>query len=155
MPRLLYIASLALLFVGCTQKIKTVPTVQVSGNVTIGGKPIEGVEVRFFTDTFESFGKTDAQGNYQLVAGAEVGQNKVVFNKTVGGSSAIKLDPDKGVDEGQIAAIQLAQESAGGKGIAVQRELIPEDYSKREKTPIMFNVPEEGTTKADFKVPGK
>jgi hypothetical protein len=156
MKRLFCTFLVSSLLVGCTKKAVQVPTVPVSGTVHIGGKPVEGVEVRFITDKFEGFGKTDAQGSYQLVAGAQAGQNKIIFNKKSGGKSAIKLDPEGGMDEGQLQAMQMAAESSGGStGVTIAKEIIPDEFSKREKTPITFNVPDEGTDKADFKVPAK
>lgn len=147
-----FAAVVGLLLVGCSEDVKSVPTVEVSGTVLIGGKPVEGVEVRFVTKEFEGYGKTDSQGKYQLVAGAQVGPNKVIFSKVTGGASAMKLDPEAGIDEGQLEAAQFGQT---GKGANVQRQLIPGDFTNRDNTPITFPVPEGGTDKADFKVPGK
>jgi hypothetical protein len=141
-----------LFLAGCTKgDPNAVKTVSVSGTITVGGQPMEGVEVRFVTEKFEGYGKTDSQGRYDLVAGAQPGQNKVFFSKMSGGSSSLKLNPDAGIDEEQIRASQ----ATGGAGLDVARELIPEDFSSREKTQVTFNVPEGGTTSADFKVPGK
>src|SRR5262249_41369202 len=64
---------------------------EVEGKVTLGGKPLAGVEVTFYPDDTGASqlpyatGKTDGSGNYTLTLkdgkpGALVGKNRVVVN---------------------------------------------------------------------------
>jgi hypothetical protein len=64
---------------------------EVEGKVTLGGKPLSGVEVTFYPDNDEpkqlpyATGKTDAAGSYTLTLangkpGALAGKNRVVVN---------------------------------------------------------------------------
>ncbi len=132
---------------GCSKGPPGPKTVSVAGTVSIDGKPVEGVEVHFVSEKFASFGKTDAQGKYQLVQGAEPGANKVYFSKLVGGK--IKADPASGIDETQL---RMMAESAGGPSPDVAKDIIPEDYRSAETTKLKYTVPEAGTTTADFKL---
>jgi hypothetical protein len=125
-------------------------TVDVSGTVTVDGKPVEGVEVHFMTDTFAGFGTTDSAGKYQLVQGAVPGENKVFFSKMEGGS--IALDPDAGIDEFQL---KMAAEAQGTNPQDIAHDIIPEQYRDPEKTKLKFPVPESGTNSADFKLTTK
>jgi len=73
---------LGLLFDGCR---KTGPELApVSGRVTLAGRPLENADVVFQPDNGKSpaFGRTDAEGRYELaykrgVKGGPVGQNTV------------------------------------------------------------------------------
>jgi len=120
-------------------------TVQVSGTVKVKGQPVEGVEVQFISEQFAGFGKTDAEGKFQLTPGAVPGPNKVCFRKFDAGQ--LKEDPDAGMDAGQFAAMQQAQ----GPQMAV-KQLIPPEFSDAATTKMEFTVPPEGTTAADFEL---
>jgi hypothetical protein len=143
---------IALLAVGgCGRSGREIPdTVDVSGTVTLDGKPVEGVEVNFMTDESAAFGKTDREGKFELVQGAAPGQNKVFFSKIEGGD--IVLDPESGMDEGQLQA--MAQAQGGQSGVKVARQIIPQEYSNPD-SPLTFNVPDGGTDKANFKLSSK
>lgn len=118
-------------------------TVQVSGTVKVKGQPVEGVEVQFISEQFAGFGKTNAEGKFQLTPGAVPGPNKVCFRKFDAGQ--LKDDPDAGMDAGQFAAMQQAQ----GAQMDV-KQLIPPEFSDAATTKMEFTVPPEGTTAADF-----
>lgn len=125
-------------------------TVDVSGVVTIGGKPIEGVEVHFHGGEFAGYGKTDSQGHYHLIQGAVPGENKVFFSKIEGGN--VVLDPEGGMDEMQL---QIAAESAGqggGSSLNVPKQIVPLEYSSADRSQLKFTVPEGGTDSANFKL---
>ena len=118
-------------------------TVQVSGTLKIKGQPVEGVEVQFVTEKFAGFGKTNAEGKFQLVPGAIPGSNKVCFRKFDGGQ--LKDDPQAGMDAGQFAAMQQVQDAE-----VTVKQLIPPEYGNAATTKVEFTVPPEGTTTADF-----
>ena len=118
-------------------------TVKVSGTLKIKGQPVEGVEVQFVSEKFAGYGKTNAEGKFQLMPGAIPGPNKVCFRKFDSGQ--LKDDPQAGMDAGQFAAMQQAQ----GEQTTI-KQLIPPEYSDAAKTKIEFNVPAAGTTGADF-----
>jgi hypothetical protein len=146
---LLTVISLAAAGCGGPSGPKTVP---VSGTVYLDDQPVVGVAVNFISAKHAGFGKTDSQGRYELVQGAVPGENKVTFSKMEGGK--IALDPEAGVDEGQLEAMAAA-EGGSGAGPNAPRQLIPPDYTDPAKTPVTFTVPEGGTTSADFRLTGK
>lgn len=69
---------------GCSNNNANLPKLgKVSGTVTLDEKPVANASVAFESQSGQvSFGKTDAEGHYELqyrdgVMGAEVGENKV------------------------------------------------------------------------------
>lgn len=68
---------LAVVALGCGGSKSEIKAVDVAGTISLDGKPLPGVEVFFFTDKFEGYGKTDDKGKYRLVNGAVAGANKV------------------------------------------------------------------------------
>ena len=123
----------------------------VSGVVTLKGKPLADAEVFFISDKYEGYGRTDDQGRYSLVRGAPVGECKVYITKTelkkmVGG---IDLS-EEGMDEEQLRAMQEGY--AGAANSDKDKPLLPPEFSDPEKTKLTFNVPPGGTDTADFKL---
>ncbi|QEL13667.1 DUF4198 domain-containing protein [Limnoglobus roseus] len=105
----------------------------VSGVVTLDGKPLEGAAVTFAPQgdkdsVGSSYGKTDAQGRYTLKTvvgdkpGAAVGKHKVSISLT---QSADPKNPE-----------------------SAAREVVPAKYNV--KTELSCDVPSGGTDKADF-----
>ena len=142
---------------GCSGGAGGSKGVDVSGTVLIDGKPLEGVEVYFFTDQFEGFGKTNAEGKYQLVGGAAPGPNKIYFKKANPDAvSGIDMSIP-GMDAGQVAAMAEAKEkeNSGGKQNATSFSLVPPEYSDPKTTKLSYPVPTEGTRSADFKISSK
>jgi len=100
----------ASILAGCGKQVRVVP---VSGRVTKGGQPLEGVAVNFSPSTgnmdasYAAYGKTDKDGKYTLrlvdndQAGALPGVNQVMLHESSGaketdGSApvvALKLPP--------------------------------------------------------------
>jgi hypothetical protein len=121
---------------------------EVSGTITLAGKPIEGAEVYFFTEKFTGFGKTDAQGKFRLAQGAAVGPNKVYISKLEGGGAAATgSDPIMALnDPGQMQA--ASQSSA--TPIEGPKELIPNEYSNQQTSKLTFDVPDAGAKEANF-----
>lgn len=131
---------------GCRDSGGAVKTVKVSGAVYLDDKPLEGALVVFQSRKHTGIGKTDAKGRYTLEKGAVPGQNKVIFSKTAGaaphdvaGPAASMPRVDPGKDTPPMA----------------QGELLPEKYSNGLKPSVTFDVPEEGTREADFRLTSK
>lgn len=127
--------------------------VDVAGTVTLDGKPVDGVEVFFFTEKFEGFGRTNSEGKYRLVGGAAPGSNKVYLKK-------INIDVVKeidmtipGMNAGQAAA--MADAKSKEKGARANLSVIPADYSDPKTTKLSFTVPTEGSQAADFRISSK
>lgn len=122
---------------GCSPSPEIVP---VEGTVTVGGRPLEKIEVVFFaqgdTRAPKIAGVTDESGRYRLVApggrdGTAVGQYKVCL-----------------YDE------RAKVRSPKPKAAPVPREpsRIPESYSRPDRTPLQAEV-RPGTAAIDFPIP--
>lgn len=147
-------AALALLFnlSGCGGESGP-ETVSVFGTVFVDGKPIEGAQVNFFSEehNFLSTGVTDAEGAYQLYAGAVAGENKVWISKMPVEGLAGDPEENPELDMGQLAAMSEAEFPME----AVGNEELPEKFSDPDQTVLKFMVPEDGSEKADFKLTSK
>jgi len=129
-------------------------TERVSGTVTLQGKPLEGATVYFMTEKFSGFGKTNAEGHYELVQGAVAGQNKVYISKRKL-PEGVNMDPEEGMDLGQFDAAAAATENdRSPKGAKKQStgEQVPEEFSNPQKSTLTFPVPAGGSTSADFRL---
>ena len=129
-------------------------TERVSGIVTLQGKPLDGATVYFMTDKFSGFGKTNADGKYELVQGAVAGQNKVYISKRKL-PEGVNLDPEAGMDLGQFdAATAVGENDPTPKGAKKQSngEQVPEEFSNPQKSKLTFPVPAGGSTTADFRL---
>ncbi|HID22366.1 MAG TPA: carboxypeptidase regulatory-like domain-containing protein [Planctomycetaceae bacterium] len=149
-------AGLAMLVVlGCagSEQSSGPKTADVSGTVYLDGKPLAGADVHFVSPDgkFVGYGQTDSQGKYTLVQGAVPGKNKVFISKLEMGES--ELNPEEGIDPGQMeaAAAALGTGEAGAEE-GGPKQLIPEAYSDPEKTKLTFDVPEGGTSEAEFRL---
>lgn len=122
---------------GCSPSPEIVP---VEGTVTLGGKPLEKIEVVFYahgdTHAPKIAGITDGSGHYRLVApagrdGTVVGHYKVCL-----------------YDE------RAKVRSPKPKAAPVPREpsRIPESYSRPDRTPLQAAV-RPGSTAIDFSIP--
>ena len=138
-PALTAIALAAMLLAtttGCPEK--TFPVAPVSGTITINGKPVEGANIKFQPTSKSnsgvagggSYARTDAEGKFtmQLILqdgeGAVVGEHRVYI--TTGAPA-----------EGQSDAPRIVGER------------VPMEWRDGHHT---FEVPEGGTTTADFKI---
>jgi hypothetical protein len=121
----------------------------VSGTITLKGKPLANAEVHFVAGKTAGFGVTDENGRYQLVRGAPVGECKVYFKVVPQGGDVSRIDMSiPGMDEEQAKAMRMGQ----GKSFATKKPLLPPEYTDPEKTKLTFNVPPGGTKEADFKL---
>lgn len=143
-----------LAFTGCSGEGRAIPdTVPVSGTITLDGKPLADAEINFLPEShkdFASYGKTNAEGKYTLVQGAVPGKNKIVIKKMSAGN--LQINPEEGMDAGQMEAMASAAQAEGKTGPQVPKQLVPADYSDPTKSKLEFPVPEDGTDKADFKL---
>jgi hypothetical protein len=138
--RLLLLAVLVVLSVGCGGEF---PTANVSGRVTVNGKPVEKVSVMFQPVAAEgkinsgvgSYGITDADGRYTLKLigkesrGAVIGKHKVRF--------------ENWTDPGDTSVDSPKRKQAAP---AVK---IPQRYYDK---PMDYEVASGGTDKADFEL---
>lgn len=143
----------AALLVGCGGGSNAGPeTVPVSGTVFLNGEPLAGAEVRFINEGFASFGLTAEDGRYELVQGAVPGENVVTVSKIEGGAG-LELDPEGGMDAGQLEAMQMGTEGdASTTAVDLPRQLVPAEYSDPATSKLTYPVPEGGTTSADLRL---
>ena len=145
------VALASLLVLGCAKDSGPV-TVSVSGTVYLDDKPLEGVEVNFFSQeqTFLASGLTDSSGKYALYQGAVAGENKVWITKAQtsdGDPAAMDENPDS--DPGMMAAMTGADTI---EEKAEESDQLPKKFSDSEATVLKFSVPAGGTSSADFKL---
>ena len=142
MRRYLFIA-LFFATLGCGQD--AFELAPVSGRVTLDGKPVKAARVRFLPQKQgegalagpASIGETDEEGCYTMHTGGDsarpgavVGKHRVIIS-----TYRTKRDP---------------QDRSGRKEIVVQKETIPRPYNDMRNSPLLLEVPEEGTDQADF-----
>ncbi|MFO0903289.1 MAG: hypothetical protein U0939_09835 [Pirellulales bacterium] len=132
--------------VGCSDGTG-VKTVRVSGVVKLDGQPLADAEVHFVGPKHAGFGKTDAEGKFKLVTGAEPGENKVFFRKE---SDDKFSKPEEGLDAGQAAAAAAAQRNSNPAASA--KKGIPAEYTSSGTTKLTFTVPEGGSDSANFEL---
>ena len=152
--RVFAVCALALA-IGCGGSAKgpSVPTASVSGTVKMDGNPIGGATVMFFTDEWSSVGKTNDDGEFTLVQGAAIGENKVTISKvdpTKLDAVDFSDDPEDGLDEGQMVAANVGASLDDLETDVPLGEMIAADYSDPGQTILTFNVAEGGTDSATF-----
>jgi hypothetical protein len=150
MPRvggtLILLASVAWTPVACRRAVGPV-TAPVSGRVTIGGEPVEGVEVLFVGVGMNGVGTTGPDGSYSLERGAVVGENRVCLKKYTGAVPG----GAGGLDAGQLEAMAAAQ--GGRQGRDAIRQIIPARFSDPASSELSYVVPAAGAKDADFSLP--
>ena len=132
-PRLARVAALlAFAVAGCGGG----NTANVSGVVTLDGKPLDGAAVTFTPTTGGDIGgstaRTDAQGRYTL--------------RTVSGDK-----PGAALGNHRVA-VSLSKENPKNQDLAVT-DVVPARYN--QKTELKFDVPAGGTDAANFDLKGK
>jgi hypothetical protein len=121
---------------GCSDS--ELPIAPISGKVTLDGQPLADAVVRFQPlrtgDSINvgppSTGRTDADGVYRLKVVARRGNGAVVGKHRV-----------------TISTLREEENEKGKTRIVIQ-ERVPVQYNR--STTLMFEVPAEGTNKADF-----
>lgn len=150
MFRLLYVSAglLFLTTVGCGGSGFPDP-VPVSGKVTYKGKPVEGAQVTFLSQSEgarSASGRTDANGNFSLTTfntndGAIPGEYVVTISKietTTGGETT-------DVEAGQFGADYAAGMEAAAKGISsteMGKSELPRKYAKAAESGLQRSVAE-------------
>ncbi len=129
--------------VGCSNGT-SVKTVKVAGSVTLDGQPLADAEVHFIGPKHAGFGKTDSEGKFKLVTGAEPGENKIFFRQA-GDEKFNNLA--EGLDAGQAEAAAAAVRNSNAK---VVKKSIPPEYTSSGTTKLVFNVPDGGSDSATF-----
>ena len=124
------------------------PSAPVSGKVTLDGKPLGGAVIRFIFNDYASTGKTKADGTFLMATGAAIGDNKVVISKINRGE--VELNPDEGMDDGQLEAMATSEPEGAGGGPDLGGEQLSEEYSDPEKSVLTFPVPADGSDVANF-----
>jgi hypothetical protein len=122
----------------------------------LGGKPLAGAEIYFVGEKISGFGKTDAEGRYELVQGAAPGKNKVYISK-IEGAEGLALNTEQGMDIEQLRTAAQSFESDNSQRGKVDpsklpKEIVPPEFSDPTRTKLSFTVPEGGTSNADFRL---
>ena len=147
----LYLSTLAVLGLSGCGGGDSAEMADVSGVITLKGKPLADADVFFVSGKYEGYGRTDEQGRYSLVRGAPVGDCKVYITKTEIKKNVGAIDLNmEGMDEEQVRAMQAEQGSVGDSG--KEKPLLPPEFTDPKKTKLSFEVPAGGTDKADFKL---
>lgn len=131
------------------------PTYSVTGNVTMGGSPVDGAVVTFLPDQggTAAVGTTDASGNYTLTTraagdGAEAGQYKVTVTKY---ESPPEEETGPQVETGDVTAEDFDEYAAvedydedglEGGGADVSKNLLPSKFSKATTSGLTAEVTE-------------
>jgi len=116
------------------------PVAPVSGKVTLDGEPLAGARIGFEPRRQGespnagpgSYGKTDAQGRYELT--------------TLDGRSGAVV----GTHDVWIRTYQAKADRASGEPVPAVEERVPARYN--ENSILTFEVPPEGTDAADFEL---
>jgi hypothetical protein len=140
--------SLAIELICCTLVVagcesKTYSLVDVSGKVTLDGKPVPGAVINFQPQTAGesrspgpgSTGRCDAEGRFEL---------KTIRNEP----GAVK-----GVHTVRIYSYSPESPPASDGGTESRKEIIPDRYNYASV--LTYEVPPEGTTTADFALTSK
>jgi hypothetical protein len=142
------LACLAGLAAGCGSSASAVKTVPVAGTVYLDGKPLPGVSVVFISPRaeFVGMGTTGHDGKYRLTRslipgkhGAMPGTNQVHF---------AEVDPNPPSEPPMIPA-------SSSTPPRLQGNALPARYCNPERPELTFDVPDQGTDSADFRLTSK
>lgn len=134
-------------------------TVPVQGTVTLDGKPIEGATVTFMPATqarpgqpaqgHAAVSRTDAEGHYELMT-FEAGDGVVPGDYVV---TVVKQE----VPEAKELSMEeyIAQGPQAPSADAGPKHLLPEQYAKRQTSPLKVTVTESESEPLDFELSGK
>lgn len=137
--------------------------VQVSGVILVDGQPLPGAGVFFIAvdpslPARPAHGTTDAAGRYALYPGVSPGAYRVIVRGFCGDQLGRQIPGfgGDGVDAGQLAAATAARSRlshAGRKHVRTASSdagTLPDIYTSQEQTVLRIEVPDGGTTAADF-----
>jgi hypothetical protein len=140
MQRIFYaLTLLATIFaVGCSDD-GTLKTVNVSGTVTLDGKPVEGAMLTFEPVTegegYSAFGATDASGRYKLQTSygkAEAGTTPGKYKVTISKSQAVDDagNPIAVVQPTVVAVVDTSSDSSSTLPTTKTKEFMPAKTSR-------------------------
>jgi len=154
----LWISILALpILIGCGSSSGLPKTYQVTGKVTLKGKPVEGAIVTFISDqkTKEAVGSTNANGEYKLSTfgpgdGALPGSYKITITQLDRPAAPAANTPAPGViASGDISESYVPPSASSGKNIP-PKNLLPAKYANEQSSGLVATVAESGQNKFDF-----
>lgn len=125
---------LGLALVGCNQKELPEGFAPAFGTVTLDGKPVKDAEVIFVTEKGESYGRTDANGYYQMertrtLTGAGLGPATVKISTT---AVFDDMSPEglefSTEDEDYVRKETIPRHYADGIEIVVTKDGAPYDF---------------------------
>ncbi len=116
----------------------SIPTVEVSGTVTLDGKPLEGAMVGFYPASggAPATGQTDSSGKFTLRVPA--GKAKVSVSKTEAGGEA-KVD-QAAAGAAPAGTALSGPPTAGGAPPAPPKSVVPAKYTNAETSGLTFEV---------------
>lgn len=123
-----------LAFNGCMPKPIGLPTVNVSGTLTLDGTPLENATISMNSDKHAVRGLSGPDGKYTIRGGALPGNYRVFISKLEG--IDLTKPPEMAMDPAQPTP--------------QHPQIIPEFYSDPTKSQLILVVPESGTSAADF-----
>lgn len=153
--RLALTGAIVVCILGCGDSGSTVPTVPVTGTVTLGGAPVAEAVVSFSPKTDgarAAFGQTDASGRFTLTTvqtgdGAMVGSYAVTVSKTTApastGGTASNYDPDS------LESV----EAAYAEGFPGNKQV--EDSEPKDLLPVKYKDPTTSQLDAEVKAEGE
>jgi hypothetical protein len=124
----------------------------VSGTVLFQGKPFEGAEVVFRSDSVprNAVGKTDSQGKFRLTTyenhdGAIIGEYRVTVTKT-------QVNQEMTGDAANPSASYGAGMAAAASGKIETKNDLPAKYANAETSGLKATVTKEGPNEFEFKL---
>ncbi len=131
---------------GCNSGRGAVKKVDVSGQLTVNGEPLEGVTVYFVGENHTGTGVTKSDGSFELMTGAQPGSNLIYFQAAM----TEGLNEEEGIDAYQM---QMMAEAGGPSpdagGVAAK---LPKELTDPATSTLKYDVPEDGTDSANFKL---
>jgi hypothetical protein len=131
---------------GCNSGRAAVKKVDVSGKLTVGGEPVEGVTVYFVGENHTGTGVTRPDGSFDLMTGAQPGNNLIYFQAAITDG----MNEEEGIDAYQM---QMMAE-AGGPGAKATgaASKLPKELTDPATSTLKYEVPADGTDSANFKL---
>ena len=131
---------------GCSSGRAAVKKVDVSGKLTVGGEPVEGITVYFVGENHTGTGVTRADGSFDLMTGAQPGNNLIYFQAAM----TEGLNEEEGIDAYQMQMMAEAGGPAPEAGGAAGK--LPKELTDPATSTLKYDVPADGTDSANFKL---
>ncbi len=165
MLRSLLMCALVAAFIGCGES--NPPTENVTGVVTLDGKPVEGATITFTADDPEgepATGKSGVDGKYTLTTftsgdGAMAGSYKITVKKfpEVEGSDAPTAPAKEMSQDDEYAAFEqgYTADDAAKKGTKAAKNMLPAKYESAVKSGLTATVVAGGENNFDLELKSK